>query len=65
MAEDEDGSSSTGVTDGQYLITGGGTVFYAGGDSYNGADCGVFARDADDSASNADWGQRGRCALNR
>ena len=65
MAEDEDGSSSTGITDGQYLNTAGGTVFYAGGASGYGANCGVFARFANTSASYAYWSQRGRCALNR
>ena len=65
MAEDEDGSSSTGITDGQYLNTAGGTVFYAGGASDPGASCGVFARLAITSASNARWYLRGRCALNR
>jgi hypothetical protein len=66
MAEDIDGSSSTGITDGQYLTPScANNVFYAGGDSGYGAGCGVFARSAGGSASNADWHRRGRCALNR
>lgn len=65
MAEELGGSSSSGITDGQYLHTGGGTVFYAGGASGTGATCGVFARYAADSAGNAAWYRRGRCALNR
>lgn len=65
MAEELGGSSSSGITDGQYLHTGGGTVFYAGGTSNNGASCGVFARNANGSAGDAAWYQRGRCALNR
>ena len=66
MAEDTDGSSSTGVTDGQYLTPScANNVFYAGGGSGYGATCGVFARDANTSASSAYWNRRGRCALNR
>lgn len=65
MATELGASSTTGITDGQYLITGGGTVFYAGGGSPYGAFCGVFARYAYLSASIAYWSLRGRCALNR
>ena len=66
MAEDIDGSSSTGITDGQYLTPScANNVFYAGGYSGSGAICGVFARHASDSASAAYWNLRGRCALNR
>lgn len=65
MATELGASSTTGITDGQYLITGGGTVFYAGGPSTGGAPCGVFARYAVASAGSANWSRRGRCALNR
>lgn len=66
MASEAGGSSSTGVTDGQYLTPScANNVFYAGGNSSGGAFCGVFYRNATNSASNAYWGLRGRCALNR
>jgi len=66
MATELGGSTSSGVYDGQYLTPScANNVFYAGGTSHDGLYVGVLARDAGGSASHADWGRRGRCAVNR
>lgn len=59
------GSSTSGFYDGNWSNTYTERVFYVGGSSYGGSNCGAFARIVDVDASIAYWSHRARCAMNR
>ena len=65
IATEGGGSSSSGFFDGNWSNTSDDRIFYAGGDSGNGALCGPFARDVNNDAANAGWDRRGRVALRK
>ena len=65
IATEGGGSASSGFFDGNWSNTSDDRIFYAGGDSTNGAICGPFARAVDADASAADWAHRGRVALRK
>ena len=65
IATEGGGSSSSGFFDGNWSNTSDDRIFYAGGNSYDGAICGPFARGVDDDASDADWHRRGRVAIRK
>lgn len=65
MPIEEGGSSTTGFYDGNWSSASTGVVFYVGGGSDDGSDCGAFARSLDAAASDSYWSQRARCAMNR
>lgn len=59
------GSSTSGYFDGNWSNTNSDRIFYAGGNSYNGALGGPFARVVTDDAADSYWLRRGRCAVRR
>ncbi len=59
------GSTTTGFYDGNWSSASTGHVFYAGGPSPDGSDCGAFARILGTDASLSSWILRARCAMNR
>ena len=64
-ALDNGASTSTGFCDGTYAYNAAGSIFYAGGHSGGGTDCGPFCRRLPYGASSAIWTLRGRCSLKR
>ena len=65
IATEGGGSASSGFFDGNWSSTSDDRIFYAGGDSSNGALCGPFARDVGNDAAYATWGRRGRVAIRK
>lgn len=59
------GSSTSGFYDGNWSNTSNDRIFYVGGSSNHGSNCGAFARDLTYDASGSAWSRRARCAMNR
>jgi hypothetical protein len=65
IATEGGGSASSGFFDGNWSSTSDDRIFYAGGDSGNGAICGPFARAVNNDAADAGWYHRGRVAIRK